>query len=292
VAADYFSAVGMRLHEGRTLTRDDIDRREPVVVVNEALAKTFLPGEDPIGKRLASNLAPAKPGEVPVLQWLTIVGVVSNTPIGALGEPFTVPHLFMPMSIAGGPDIPRLVGPSVDVMSYVVRSTTPPLGLVTPIRQAIAAVDPTVPVSQVRLLQDLVDRATAQMSFMMVLLVIAASVALTIGLIGIYGVMSYIVTQRTAEIGVRLALGAAPGAVAAMIVRQGGVVAIAGIAVGLVAALAGSRAIETLLYDVSPRDPAVFAATTMALLGVALLACWLPARRAANLSPVDALRAE
>jgi ABC-type antimicrobial peptide transport system permease subunit len=126
----------------------------------------------------------------------------------------------------------------------------------------------------------------------MVLLAIAAGVALMLGVIGIYGVMSYIVSQRTGEIGVRLALGARPGSVAGMIVRQGGVVALAGVGVGLVTSLAGSRLIESLLYGVTPRDPAVFAATTLVLLCVALLACWLPARRAASLSPLDALRTD
>jgi ABC-type antimicrobial peptide transport system permease subunit len=113
-----------------------------------------------------------------------------------------------------------------------------------------------------------------------------------LGVIGIYGVMAYIVGQRTAEIGVRLALGAEPGSVARAIVRQGGLVALAGIAFGLAAAWAGSRFLESLLYNVSPRDPRIFAATAMVLLLVAMAACWLPARRAARLSPVDALRME
>ena len=113
-----------------------------------------------------------------------------------------------------------------------------------------------------------------------------------LGVVGIYGVMSYVVTQRTGEIGVKLALGANPASVAGTIVRQGGIVTLAGIVVGLVTALALGRMIESLLYGVSARDPAVFAATTLLLLTVALLACWLPARRAARLSPLEALRAE
>ena len=130
------------------------------------------------------------------------------------------------------------------------------------------------------------------MAFTMVLIAIAAGVALMLGVIGIYGVMSYIVSQRTGEIGVRLALGAEPGSVAAMIVRQGGIVALTGVTAGLATAFAGSRLIESLLYGVSPRDPGVFASTTAILLGVALLACWLPARRAARLSPLAALRTD
>jgi ABC-type antimicrobial peptide transport system permease subunit len=144
----------------------------------------------------------------------------------------------------------------------------------------------------VRPLQDIVDRASDQMTFTMILLAIAASVALMLGAIGIYGVISYIVTQRTGEIGVRLAMGAEPRSVAGMILRQGSMVTLLGITVGLIAALAGSQLIQSLLYGVSPRDPIVFSLTTIVLLVIALLACWLPARRAARLSPLEALRTE
>ena len=140
--------------------------------------------------------------------------------------------------------------------------------------------------------QEIVDRASDQMTFTMVLLVIAAAVALLLGIIGIYGVVSYIVAQRTGEIGVRLAMGAEPRASPAMILRQGGMVTLVGVAVGLAAAIAGSRLIQSLLYGVGPRDPVIFVVTTLALLGIALLACWLPARRAARLSPLEALRTD
>jgi putative ABC transport system permease protein len=222
------------------------------------------------------------------------VGVVSNTPTDALAELDPSPQLDMPMSIAGGPDFPisSLVGPNIAVMSYVVRSTMSVSGLMPSVRRAIDAVDRHLALAQVRTLQDTVDRASAQMAFTTVLLAIAGSVALMLGVIGIYGVMSYVVTQRTAEIGVRLALGADPAGVAAMIVRQGAVVALAGISVGLAASCAGSRLIESLRYDVSARDPGIFAATFLLLLTVALVACWLPARRAARLNPLQALRRE
>ena len=130
------------------------------------------------------------------------------------------------------------------------------------------------------------------MAFTMILIGIAAIVALLLGVIGIYGVVSYVVSQRATEIGIRLALGAAPNGVSRMIVRQSAIVALAGMAVGLAAAFAGSRFIASLLYGVSPRDPAVFATTALLLCGVALLACWFPARRAARISPLEALRAE
>jgi ABC-type antimicrobial peptide transport system permease subunit len=180
----------------------------------------------------------------------------------------------------------------MSVMNYVARSTTSPTGLVPSVRRAIETVDAKLAIAQVRTLQKILDNASAQMAFTMVLIAIAAVVALMLGVIGIYGMMSYIVTQRTSEIGVRLALGAEPATVAGMIVRQGGVVAVGGIGVGLTATAAGSRVIESLLNDVSPHDPGVFTATTCLLLGIALVACWLPARRAARLSPVEAMRTE
>jgi ABC-type antimicrobial peptide transport system permease subunit len=205
-----------------------------------------------------------------------------------------MPQIFMPLSIAGGPGIPRssLIGPDIAVMSYVIRSRTPPLGLLPSVRRAVDVVDKDLALAQVTTLQDILDRASAQMAFTMALLAIAGVITMMLGVVGIYGVMSYIVSQRTGEIGVRLALGAEPGAIAALIVRQGGLVSLAGVAAGLAAAFAGSRVIGSLLYGVSPRDPGVFAGTTILLLLVALLACWLPARRAARLSPIEALRTE
>jgi ABC-type antimicrobial peptide transport system permease subunit len=186
----------------------------------------------------------------------------------------------------------RDVWPAVDVMTYVVRTALPPLGLTAAVRNALKDIDPNLALAQVRTLQDLLDAAAAPRAFTMVLILIAASAALLLGVIGIYGVMSYIVSQRTNEIGVRLALGAEPAAVMRMIVRQGGVVACGGTAVGLAIALAGSRVISSLLYGISPRDPGVFTATTLTLLVVALVACWLPARRAASVDPLVALRAQ
>jgi putative ABC transport system permease protein len=294
IAGGYVETMGMRLLRGRTIDRGDVERRELNVVVNQALVDAFFPNQDPIGARIASNKPPLRAGDRSNLEWLSIVGVVSNTPTRTLAEPRRVPTVYMPMSIAGGPDIPptALVGPNVAAMSYVVRAATPPLGLIPSVRRAVDAVDVNLALAEVRTLQDTLDRAAAQMAFTMALLAIAAGVTLMLGVIGIYGVMSYIVGQRTGEIGVRLALGAEPRSVARMIVRQGGLVAGAGITAGLAAALAGSRLIESLLYDVGPRDPAVFTTATLVLLGVALVACWLPARRAARLNPLEALRAE
>jgi len=284
VAGGYFEAMGTRLIRGRGITRSDVERQEPVVVLNEALVNIAFPNEDPIGRRVRmGNPAVSKtPG------WLTVAGVVANMSFRALAEATPVPMMYMPMfaSRAAG------IVPPLDAMSYVVRTSVAPQGLTAPARRAIRDVDAHLALAQVRTLQETLDRASAQMAFTMVLLVIAASVALVLGIIGIYGVMSYIVSQRTGEIGVRLALGAKRGSVEVMIVRQGGVVALVGIVVGLGTALATSRLIGSLLYGISPRDPGVFAATAATLLAVALLACWLPARRAARLSPLDALRTD
>jgi putative ABC transport system permease protein len=280
--------MGMRLLRGRELDRADIDRREPVVVVDEATVRAYFPNEDPIGRRIAFGYGSSNG------PWRTIVGVVTSSVTMGLAELRPVPKLYLPMSTSGGPDLPvsGLLGPDISVMSYVVRSSTPPVGLVPAVRRTIDQIDATVAIARIETLQGAVDRAAEQTAFTTVLLAIAAGVALLLGLVGIYGVVSYIVSQRTGEIGVRLALGAEPGSVAALIVRQGGIVALAGVLAGLAAALVGGRLIASLLYDVSPRDPAVFAATAVTLFGVATLACWVPARRAAHVSPVEALRAD
>jgi predicted permease len=291
VAGGYLETAGIRLIRGRTITQSDVDRREPVVVIDEALAAMYFPGQDPIGKRVRTA-APANP-KLPTPPWLEIVGLVASTPTGALTAP-PLPQMYMPLSIAGGPDIPNqaLIGPDITVMSYVIRSSGDPIDLAGAARAALEDVDANLAMAQVRTLQEIVDRAGDQMLFTMVLLGIAAGVALLLGTIGIYGVVSYIAAQRTGEIGVRLALGAEPSGVTAMIVRESGSVTMIGLGLGLVAALAGGRVIETLLYNVSPRDPVVIGTVTLLLTAVAIVACWLPARRAARLSPLEALRTD
>ena len=291
VSAGYFQTMGTRLLRGRGIEQRDVERRELVAVVNEALVKAYFPNQDPTGARVARGTGTVK------ADWLTIVGVVPNLPNASLTEATAasaIPQLYLPMSVSGPPAAPGASsnGPSVAAMSYVVRSAIPSQGLLASIRRVVNTVDENLAIAQVRTLQDLVDGASAQMAFTMTLLAIASLVSLMLGVVGIYAAVSYIVSQRTNEIGIRLALGAEPRGVAAMIVRQGGLVTLTGIAAGLGAALASSRLIESLLYDVSPRDPVVFASAILALLAVALTACWLPARRAAHVSPVEAMRAE
>ena len=291
VAGGYLETAGLRLIRGRTIMRSDVDRREPVAVIDEALAAMYFPGQDPIGRRVRSA-ARADP-TLPMPPWLEIVGIVSSTPTGTLTTP-RLPQMYMPMSIAGGPDIPAqaLIGPDITAMSYVVRSTTNAEDLAGAARAAVEDADPDLAIAQVRTLQQAVDRAGDQMLFTMVLLGIAAGVALLLGAIGIYGVVSYIAAQRTGEIGLRLALGAEPSGVASLIIRQSLAVTMMGVGLGLAGALAGGRLIEALLYNVSPRDPVVIAVVTLLLMAVALVACWLPARRATRLSPIEALRTD
>jgi putative ABC transport system permease protein len=282
VAASFFETMGMPLVLGRGITQADIDSNSLVTVINDTLMRTAFRGENPLGKRI--RLAPHRVNGEPV--WFTVVGVVHATPTIALAEPRPAPKMYLPM-FAG-----RDLFPRVDVMTYVLQTSTPPLALAGAVRAAVKDVDPTLALAQVRTMQDVLDSAAAPRVFTMVLLVIAATTALLLGIVGIYGVMSYVVSQRTGEIGVRLALGAEPGTVMRMVVRQGGIVAIGGIGAGLAAALAGGQAIASLLYEVSPRDPQVFVVMAVTLLAIALLACWFPARRAAHIDPLVALRME
>ena len=280
VTGSYFEAMGMPLRRGRGITRRDVEDNELVAVVNDALARVAFPGQDPLGKRIA--LGPHAFAQL----WFTVVGVVPTTPTISLTEPVRVPKMYVPMFAE--PD----VWPAVDLMTYVLRTATPPTALAPAARAAVKKIDPDLALARVRTLQDFLDAAAGPRAFTMILIVIAASAALLLGLVGIYGVMSYVVSQRTVEIGVLIALGAEPRAVMRMIVRQGGAVALCGIAVGLTATLAGGRFIASLLYQVSPRDPAVLGVTTATLLATALVACWIPARRAARVDPLIALRAD
>jgi predicted permease len=285
IAGGYAEAIGMPVLQGRGISAGDVTRGERVTVVNQAVADAYFPGENPLGRRISSGSNP---------QWLTVVGVVANTASVALNEARPRLKVYMPLSVAGGPDIPAalLTGPSVSNLSYVVRASAGAAAVLPRVREAVDGVDRNLAVSQVATLEDLVDRSMGQMAFVTVLLGVAALVALALGVVGVYGVTSYVIAQRTREIGVRLALGAVPAGVARLMARQSGLVAAAGAAAGLTAALAGGRVLDSQLYGIRPNDAGVLAGTTVLVLAVALCACWLPARRAAKLDPLHALRAE
>jgi putative ABC transport system permease protein len=287
VTGGFIQAMGMRLVRGQGITASDVARGEPVVVVNEALARAYFPTQDPIGQRVAQLRTGGQP------QWLTIVGIVGNTPAALLTAP-QPPKMYMPISVASGPDTPpgNRAGPDIMTLTYVVRAAGSATALVGSVRAAVGSVSGDLAIAQVRTLEETLDRASVQMAFTMALLAIAAIIALSLGLIGIYGVLSYIVGQRRNEIGIRLALGATPTTVVGMIVRQGGFVTLIGVAIGLAVVLAGTRLMNSLLYNVSPRDPVILSMTAAVVFVVALLACWGPAQRAARVNPTEALRAD
>jgi len=268
VTAGYFETLGVPLLDGRAPERSDADQGRPVAWVNKAFARRFL-DDRALGESLQIQDT-----------WLEIVGVVGDVRTFGLGEEVR-PMMYVPLSN-------RTVG--LDVMHAVVRTSGAPASLVTGLRAAVDRVDASVPLTAARTMSDVIAASLAQASFTMMLLAIAAGVALVLGVVGLYGVISYIVTQRTAEIGVRLALGAEPARVRAMVLRQGVTVALAGVVVGLVAASAATRLMASLLFEVSARDPVTFATAAVALIAVSALATYLPARRAAGIDPLHALR--
>lgn len=281
VSPGYFEAMGIPVIEGRVPDRIDPAKRSDEVVVSEALARRFWPHESALGKRLTQGL----PGEN---VWHTIVGVVGSVRDAGLHEKAweTVYFPVLRLGMKGEGDwVPRS-------FYLVIKGKVAPASLAAPVRRAIAAIDPNLPLSQVRPMEEVVSRSMARTSFTMLLLVIAAAVALLLGSVGLYGVISYVVSQRTREIGVRMALGAARGDISRMVLREGALVVLIGIGLGLAAALALTRLMLALLYDVSPTDPATFAAVPLLLALVALLASWMPARRAAAVEPLEAIRYE
>jgi putative ABC transport system permease protein len=270
----YFRAMGIRVVQGSTF--EGIGNRElPDVILSAAMARTLFDDEDPIGRRVQFY-----PGGS-----YRVVGVVGDVPSRSIREgPSSVvyiPNLF--------PGVPRV---ALHDEQYVVRTSLPPTSLVRAVRQTIDDVDPKLVMTRIGTLDDLVAGSLARARLTMLLLLVGAATALFLGVIGIYGVLSYAVRQRTSELGVRIALGASPGAVVGMVVRQGALLAVGGIAAGLVAAFALTRFVRSLLYEVSPSDPAAFAGMAALLFAVALAASYVPARRAGRIDPVRALKAE
>jgi putative ABC transport system permease protein len=274
VTPGYFKVMGIPLTRGRDFTAQDGFDAPPVVIVNENMAQRFWPNEDPVGKRFRYG------GPDSQAPWMTVVGVVGDMRRTGYDAPVRY-ETFLPHAQA-----PR------GAMTLVVRTTREPLALASAVRGEVRALDPEQPVYEVRSMDDLLSGMVAQRRFSMALLGTFAALALTLGLIGVYGVTSYLVAQRTREIGLRLALGAEPRTVVGMVVRQGMFVAGAGVAVGLVGALVLTRLMGSLLYGVSASDLPTLAAATGLLAAATLVANWVPARRAARVDPLVALRAE
>ena len=274
VTANYFTTMGIPLRAGRFFTAQDDADAPPVVIINENMARRYWPNEDPIGKRFKYG------GEQSQAPWMTIVGVVGDMRRTGYDRPIRY-ETFLPTRQS-----PR------GALTLVVRTAGDPLALVSAVRGQIRALDPEQPIYQIAWMEQMLSDMVAQRRFTMALLGTFAGLAFVLGIIGVYGVTSYLVTQRTREVGLRLALGAPPRDLVHMVVRQGMLVAAIGLGLGLAGALLLTRLMGSLLYEVSPTDAATLLVVTAGLAAATFIANWLPARRAARVDPLVALRAE
>jgi predicted permease len=276
VTADYFKTMRIRVKQGRGFNRSDAGG-PPVVVVNEALAKRFYPNQDPVGRRLTPSFGPN-----PV--WFTIVGVAANVKQGGLdAEPGT--ELYFNYEQGAGRQVPGQ-------MNVMIRTSRSVDELAPQIRRAVSATDPALPIVQLRTMEAVFGDSVSRQRFLSLLLGIFAVVALTLAAIGTYGILSYMVTERQREIGIRMALGAGNGQVVRLVLGQGLGIALIGIVLGILGAFALSRLVASLLFGVSPADPATFGAVAAVIAGVAAVACVVPTRRATRVDPLAAIRME
>jgi putative ABC transport system permease protein len=275
VSNDYFRAMGIQFRAGRSFTDDDRETTQPVILVNETMQHRFWPAGDAIGKRI-------KWGGWNREGWLTIVGVVADVKVSSL-EVETRPAIYMPIF-----QIPRARSSII----YVVRSSGDPSSVVSAIRSEIKAIDAELPVYDVRTMNQVVAASVAERRFAMMLLAAFALVALSLAAVGLYGVISFSVTERTREIGIRMAMGASYRDILRLVVGHGLALSAAGIVIGIAAAVASTRLMASLLFGVSATDLLTFAIVSLVLTGVALGACFVPARRAAKVDPMVALRYE
>jgi predicted permease len=281
IGESYFETMGNPIIAGRPISWADVYSASQVVVVSENFAREYW--KEPsaaIGRRIRQS--PNNP-------WRTIVGVVGNERDDGVARPATF-IVYWPMLVKDFWTSPVFVQRSMAYAIRTARAGSPTL--LKEIQQAVWSVNPNLPLASVRTLDEIRAESMAQTSFALVMLAIAAAVALLLGVVGIYGVISYVATQRTREIGIRMALGAAERDVRALFLRHGVVLSMLGIGVGLAAASGLTRLMSALLFGVSSLDPTTYAAVATGLAGTALLASYLPARRASRIDPADALRVE
>jgi predicted permease len=267
---DYFRVMRIRLLKGRVFSGEDAEGAQPVAIVNESLARTLFHERDPLGQHISFN--------TPRKSWMEVVGVVSDTRNGTI-EDEPGPELFMPY----------LQQPT-SFMTYVVRTGLNPDSLAGALREAVQDVDQNQPVFGVRAMDEVIANQLAPRKFSTLLLGLFALLALVLVVVGIFGVISYSVAQRTHEIGIRMALGAQREDVSRMVVAQGFRLTLIGVAVGIAGALALTRMLSSLLYSVKPTDPLTFIGVTLIMTAAALLASYIPARRATKVNPIIALR--
>ena len=276
---DFFPALGLRLGTGRFFSERDRTGAPYVAIVNETLARTFFGDTDPLGKRLKLGVAN---GPFP---WLSIVGVVKDVKHDGL-EGETRPALYVPFQQ------PQMSNWSLPPMYLTVRTKADPLTVVDSVRSAVRELDKDQPISSVNTMEELLARSLASRRFNLLLLTLFALTALMLATIGLYGVLTYSVAQRTHEIGIRMALGAQASDVLKLAIGRGIKLALLGVLIGAGGALVLTRFMKSLMFDVSGTDPLTFAATALLLIVVALVACYIPARRAAKVDPMVALHYE
>ena len=275
ISPGYFDTMSIPVLRGRGLADQDTETSPNVVVISETMARRYWPGEDAVGKRIAAGRI-RKPED-----WIQVVGVVKDVRQFELNaEPR--PQMYLTYRQAG----------FFDSRDLVVKTDVDPASMAATVRKAVWEIDKDQPVSNIQTMNEILADSIARQRFSMLLLAIFAAVALVLAGVGIYGVMSYSVAQRTREIGIRMALGAQTGAVLKLAVGYGMKLVIAGIAIGLVAALALTRVMSTLLFGVTATDPTTFTLISLLLIAVAVLASYLPARRATRVNPIIALRYE
>jgi predicted permease len=272
VTPNYFHLLGIPLLRGRLFDESDRDATPQVAVVNEAFAKSFWPNDNPLGKRLKATK--------PDASWVTIVGVIANARTQSLAQA-DVPQIYLDLYQTGAKHL------AIFVRGHLDRAAIP-----DQVREQVQSVDPTLPVFGAQTLTETVSESLSQRRFSLEIITLFALTALLLAGLGIYGVISYLVGERTHEIGIRLALGASRSNILRIILRQGLGLAIVGAAVGIVCALIVSHLMASLLYGVRPTDFPTFAGVTFLFVGVALLACYVPARRAMKVDPMVALRYE
>ena len=274
VSANYFRTLDIPLIKGRTFTDRDRDPAPPVAIVNATLAQRYFAGQDPIGRRV--RFGESANGD----DWITIVGVVGDSHNVGLNEQPT-PLLYLPYDTF-----------PLAFMSIVVKSSAGPAAVAAIARSEVKAVDPDMPIDRIIPLRDLLDESMADARFRTLLLSAFALMAVMLAAVGIYGLMSFSVMQRTREIGIRVALGARPQQVVMPVVREGLLLALAGVGLGVIGSIAVTRVLSAFLFGVPPGDPLTYVAVAVLLLAVALLATYIPSRRAARVDPVTALRME